>query len=112
MKPIFGICISILATALTLQAAERFRYGRADGIVEIDLDRAASDEADLQSQNTKGDSSAASMMMPAASPREMVWVNPGTGIYYREGGSRFGNTPRGRFMTEEQARAAGYRLAR
>jgi hypothetical protein len=46
-----------------------------------------------------------------AKSKGLVWVNLSTHVYYKDG-SLYGNTKRGRFMTEEDAQKAGYRLAK
>ena len=44
---------------------------------------------------------------PPASGR--VWVNTDTGVYHREGSQWYGKTKAGKYMTEAEARKAGYR---
>jgi Helix-hairpin-helix motif len=39
----------------------------------------------------------------------MVWVNTGSGIFFREGDQWYGKTNEGKFMTEADAKKAGYR---
>ena len=39
----------------------------------------------------------------------MVWVNTESGIFFREGDRWYGKTREGKFMTEADAKAAGYR---
>jgi len=39
----------------------------------------------------------------------MVWVNTETGTYHREGDRWYGKTKVGKFMTEADAKQAGYR---
>jgi hypothetical protein len=39
----------------------------------------------------------------------MVWVNTESGIFFREGDRWYGKTKEGKFMTEADAKAAGYR---
>ena len=46
-----------------------------------------------------------------AKAKGLVWVNLSTHVYHK-GGSLYGNTKRGKFMTEEDAKKAGYRLAK
>ena len=38
----------------------------------------------------------------------MVWVNTGTGVYHTEGDAWYGKTKAGKFMTEADAKAAGF----
>jgi hypothetical protein len=42
----------------------------------------------------------------------MVWVNTETKVYHREGDRWYGNTKKGKYMTEADAIAAGYRAAK
>jgi len=46
------------------------------------------------------------------SPSGKVWVNLDTKIYHREGERWYGNTKNGRYMTESEAIAAGYRASK
>lgn len=46
-----------------------------------------------------------------ARSKGMVWVNTSTHVYHKDGSSMYGKTKRGRFMTEEDAKKAGYRAA-
>jgi hypothetical protein len=41
----------------------------------------------------------------------MVWANVKSGVFHREGEHWYGKTGQGRFMTEAEARKAGYRPA-
>lgn len=45
-----------------------------------------------------------------AKSKGLVWVNLNTHVYHKEG-PNYGATKRGKFMTEEDARKAGYRPA-
>jgi hypothetical protein len=40
-----------------------------------------------------------------------VWVNTETGVYHREGSRFYGTTRKGRYMTEQDAKQAGYKAA-
>jgi hypothetical protein len=42
----------------------------------------------------------------------MVWVNTDSGIYFHEGDRWYGKTKEGKFMTEADAKKAGYREAK
>jgi hypothetical protein len=47
----------------------------------------------------------------AAKSSGKVWVNLGTGIYHK-GGRWYGKTKDGKFMTEDEAKKAGYKAAK
>ena len=40
-----------------------------------------------------------------------VWVNTETGVYHREGSRFYGTTRKGKYMTEQDAKQAGYKPA-
>jgi hypothetical protein len=42
----------------------------------------------------------------------MVWVNTDSGIFFREGDRWYGKTKEGKFMTETDAKKAGYHEAK
>jgi len=46
----------------------------------------------------------------AAKTNGQVWVNTDTGIYHK-GGRWYGKTKQGKFMSEDDAKKAGYRPA-
>ncbi len=47
----------------------------------------------------------------AAKADGKVWVNTATGVYHK-GGQWYGATKQGKFMTEQEAKQAGYRAAK
>jgi len=46
------------------------------------------------------------------SESRQVWVNTATGVYHYPGKRWYGNTKQGKFMSEADARAQGYRPAK
>src|SRR5262249_41234927 len=63
---------------------------------------------------TLAPTAAASQRAPAQAPAQkgMVWVNLSTKVFHREGDHWYGKTKNGKFMTEADAIAAGYREAK
>jgi hypothetical protein len=57
----------------------------------------------------KGGNSAADIA--AAKAAHKVWVNLDTGVYHK-GGRWYGKTKDGKFMTEDEAKKAGYKAAK
>ena len=51
-------------------------------------------------------------MAPAPAAPGMVWVNTDTKVFHREGDRWYGKTKHGKYMTESDAIAAGYRAAK
>jgi hypothetical protein len=51
---------------------------------------------------------------PSATPHApgMVWVNPATKVFHREGDRWYGKTKQGKYMTESEAIQEGYRPAK
>jgi hypothetical protein len=49
---------------------------------------------------------------PAAGVTTTVWVNTDSGIYHKPGSRYYGKTKKGKYMTEADARKAGYREAK
>src|SRR5258706_15804888 len=45
-----------------------------------------------------------------AKAKGMVWVNTSTKVYHKEG-AYYGKTKHGKFITEDEAKAAGYKAA-
>ncbi|HET8926183.1 MAG TPA: hypothetical protein VFN26_24580 [Candidatus Acidoferrum sp.] len=51
-------------------------------------------------------------LLSAASSATTVWVNTDSGIYHKPGSRYYGKTKKGKYMTEAEARKAGYREAK
>ena len=41
----------------------------------------------------------------------MVWLNTNSGVYHCPGGQYYGNTKKGKFLSEREAASQGYRAA-
>jgi len=59
-----------------------------------------------------GSGPAASAPYQAPPTKGMVWVNTGTKVYHYEGDQWYGRTKEGKYMTEHDAIAAGYRASK
>jgi hypothetical protein len=70
--------------------------------------QAASDKS-KSAKSESGSPSAAEIA--AAKAAHKVWVNLDTGIYHKRG-RWYGKTKNGRFMTEDEAKRAGYKAAK
>lgn len=46
-----------------------------------------------------------------AKTKDLVWVNTSTRVYHKSASHLYGATKRGKFMTEDDAKKAGYRAA-
>jgi hypothetical protein len=62
----------------------------------------------IQAQNV---STPAGVHVAQSSESRQVWVNTVTGVYHYPGTRWYGNTKQGKFMSEADARAQGYRPA-
>ena len=70
--------------------------GMRGGVMELNVWTAA-----------KSTSAPVTAQQPTA--KGMVWVNLDTKVFHREGDRYYGNTKNGKFMTESEAKAAGYK---
>jgi len=59
-------------------------------------------------KKTTSAASASASEIAAAKAKGEVWVNLDTGIYHK-GGRWYGKTKNGKFMTQQEAKAAGYK---
>jgi hypothetical protein len=64
-----------------------------------------------QKISAKAVSGASASDIAAAKASHKVWVNLDTGIYHK-GGRWYGKTKNGKFMTEDEAKKAGYKPAK
>jgi hypothetical protein len=63
----------------------------------------------VQAQNI---STPAGARVSQSSESRQVWVNTATGVYHYPGTRWYGNTKQGKFMSEADARALGFRPAK
>jgi DNA uptake protein ComE-like DNA-binding protein len=88
-------------------------------LVTVKAPAAAAPAAPVAAPKAPTASRAPSAAAPAAAApaqpapaRGMVWVNTDTKVYHREGDRYYGNTKHGKYMTEADAIAAGYRASK
>jgi hypothetical protein len=78
---------------------------------------AAFSAVQAQSPPAASPASAGSITEQATNPQApggghgQVWVNTEAGVYHREGSPFYGRTPKGKYMTEQDAKQAGYKPA-
>lgn len=68
-------------------------------------------EKTLSAKSDKSGDKPEAAPQPAAAPPDQVWVNTKSGVYHRPGMRYYGLTKQGRYMSEKEARAKGYRPA-
>ena len=71
--------------------------------------RRSTDRSDVRSKDTASASPRQSTAEPA---HGKVWVNTESGVYHREGDVWYGKTKSGKYMSEDEAIRAGYRLSK
>jgi hypothetical protein len=73
---------------------------------------AASTPANSASTSTPASKPATAQLTTPRNTGETVWVNTETGVYHKAGSHWYGKTKHGKYMTEADARKAGYREAK
>ncbi len=79
--------------------------------------QSGSQPSSTQSSSTNGRKKSSAVSAPSpqeiadAKGKGLVWVNLSTRVYHKEG-PLYGTTKRGKFMAEEDAKKAGYRLGK
>jgi hypothetical protein len=71
---------------------------------------AKSSMAPAKSSSKATTASASDSQIAAAKSGGMVWVNTDSGVYHK-GGRWYGKTKTGKFMSEADAKAAGYKAS-
>jgi hypothetical protein len=71
---------------------------------------AKSSMAPAKSSGKATTASASDSQIAAAKSGGMVWVNTDSGVYHK-GGRWYGKTKTGKFMSEADAKAAGYKAS-
>lgn len=100
---LFIASVAVLASSLLLSSTRPIAH---DG----------SQDPGRQSSSTSNAKKASAQSAPSAQEiadaksKGLVWVNLSTHVYHKDG-PLYGNTKRGKFMAEDDAKKAGYRLA-
>lgn len=71
----------------------------------------ASNSAPTPASSARTSSGASASDIAAAKASHKVWVNLDSGVYHK-GGRWYGKTKDGKFMTEDEAKKAGYKAAK
>ena len=104
----------VLVSAMVGGLAPAAMFGQADAA------QTTSDAAKKTAQTTSDTAKSAknAVTMPSdseiadAKSKGMVWANEKSKVYHKEDDPKYGKTKHGKFMTEADAQAAGYRLAK
>jgi hypothetical protein len=99
----------VLVAATVVGIAPGAMFGQADAST------AAQSTAQTTTKTAKKAKAATTMPTDAeiadAKAKGMVWANENTKVYHKDD-AQYGKTKHGKFMTEADAQAAGYRLAK
>jgi hypothetical protein len=99
----------VLVAAMVVGVAPGAMFGQADAST------AAQSTAQTTTKTAKKAKAATTMPTDAeiadAKAKGMVWANENTKVYHKDD-AQYGKTKHGKFMTEADAQAAGYRLAK
>lgn len=90
------LCLALLAFSLLLSQTGPGAQGGA--------------QTSTSRAKTAGRSTPTQQEIANAKAQGLVWVNLSTHVYHKEG-PNYGTTKRGKFMTEDDAKKAGYRAA-
>lgn len=99
------ILITAIAASLLISAG-------ANGMQTGAATPAKTGSADKATRSKKADAAPPPSTQEIADARAkgLVWTNSGTRVYHKEG-EFYGKTKRGKFMTEDEAKAAGFHAA-
>lgn len=90
-------------TALFLFAGTNASFGWAS--------QASGTPSSAASKKSTAQAAPSSQDLADAKAKGMVWVNTSTHVYHKSDSSMYGTTKRGKFMTEDDAKKAGFRAA-
>ena len=93
----------------TSSSAEKQQKSKKQTAVQSDASSSdATPSSKKSSSKTTGQSSASTEEIAAAKSSGKVWVNLDSGVYHKAG-RWYGKTKNGKFMSEDEAKQAGYR---
>lgn len=108
----------VLVSAMVGGLAPAAMFGQA-GAAAQSAAQTTTDAAKTTAQTTSDTAKSAknAVTMPSdseiadAKSKGMVWANEKSKVYHKADDSKFGKTKHGKFMTEADAQAAGYKLS-
>ena len=92
----------------TTSSSKKEQKSKKQTAVQSDASADATASVKRSSSKATGQGSASAEEIAAAKASGMVWVNLDTGVYHKSG-RWYGKTKNGKFMSEAEAKQAGYR---
>ena len=92
----------------TASSEKKREKSKEQTAVQSDASSAVTASSKKSSSKTPGQSSASTEEIAAAKASGKVWVNLDSGVYHKAG-RWYGKTKNGKFMSEDEAKQAGYR---
>ncbi|HSZ62440.1 MAG TPA: hypothetical protein VK828_11615 [Terriglobales bacterium] len=104
-------CLVTIAVAASLLVAQADSQSTSSSPSATPAPSASSSTVPASKASTTSPGAPTAQDIAAAKASGKVWVNTETGVYHK-GGRWYGKTKAGKFMTESDAKAAGYKIAK
>ncbi len=109
MKAILRLSILVLFAGLSVLSVAG--AGTASFLQTASAPAAGNPETGKPGKRAAAKAAPSAQEIADAKSKGMVWANLGTHVYHKDGSSMYGTTKRGKFMTEDDAKKAGFRVA-